>query len=133
MILFESVYKEVEDYFINKLPKYIDKINKSHNDGIIIRPFENLKLFDKVLNQPSFKCKLEMAESTTKDRLIDVSNFYFTFEINIFPTGHDPQILFWRYAEAVTLMFCDEETDYFFELSKAKDNMLYVRVSNEYD
>ena len=54
MILFEPVYKELEDYFINKLPKYIDKINKNHNDGIIIRPFENQKLFDKILNQPSF-------------------------------------------------------------------------------
>ena len=41
---FEHVYKELEDLFIQKLPGYIEKINKGHNDGIILKRFENRTL-----------------------------------------------------------------------------------------
>ena len=33
---FETIYKELENLLINRLPEYIEKINKEHNDGIIV-------------------------------------------------------------------------------------------------
>lgn len=41
---FEPVYKELEELFIQQLPEYIQKINIEHNDGIILKPFQNTKL-----------------------------------------------------------------------------------------
>ena len=51
---FEPVYKELEELFIHKLPEYIEKINKEHNDGIILSRFENSKLEEDSLRTPSF-------------------------------------------------------------------------------
>lgn len=41
---FETVYNELENLLIKKLPEYIEKINKQHNDGLLIKPFENKSL-----------------------------------------------------------------------------------------
>lgn len=68
---FENVYKELENLFINKLPDYIEKINVEHNDGIIIKPFENTKLEENCINLPSFNFALEQAEYEEKDRIIE--------------------------------------------------------------
>ena len=59
---FESVYKELEDLFIKQLPDYIEKVNKAHNDGIILKPFENTTLEEECLRTPCFKFKLENTE-----------------------------------------------------------------------
>ena len=68
---FESVYKELANLFINKLPDYIEKINVEHNDGIIIKPFENTKFEENCINLPSFNFALEQAEYEEKDRIIE--------------------------------------------------------------
>ena len=41
---FESVYKELEELFIQKLPEYIQKNNIEHNDTIILKSLKNSKL-----------------------------------------------------------------------------------------
>ena len=59
---FEPVYKELENLFINKLPEDIEKINKEHNDGIILKPFENKSLEENCIKTPSFSFKFEETE-----------------------------------------------------------------------
>lgn len=49
---FESVYKEPENLFIKQLPDYIEKVNKAHNDGIILKSFENTTLEEECLKSP---------------------------------------------------------------------------------
>jgi hypothetical protein len=56
---------------INKLPDYIEKINVGHNDGIIIKPFENTKLEENCINLPSFSFALEQAEYEEKNEDIE--------------------------------------------------------------
>lgn len=48
---FESVYNELNELFIYKLPEYIEKINKEHNDGIILIKFENTFLEEKCIKK----------------------------------------------------------------------------------
>jgi len=103
---FEPVYKELEYLLIQKLPDYIEKINKEHNDGIILKPF--------------------------KDRIIENTVYTICLEIKLSSNTEDEQIIFWRYAEAVIEMIYSEDTEYFFDVSKMKGNLLYLRVSNEY-
>lgn len=42
----ESVLTLLEELFIERLPLYVEKINKETNDGIMLKAFENKKLFE---------------------------------------------------------------------------------------
>ena len=68
---FKPVYKELENLIINKLPGYIEKINKEHNYWIILKPFENKSLEENCIKTPSFPFKLEETEYEEKDRIIE--------------------------------------------------------------
>ena len=59
---FEIVYKELEYLLIQKLPESIEKINKEHNDGIILKPFENKSLEENCIKTPSFTFNIEETE-----------------------------------------------------------------------
>jgi len=129
---FEPVYKELEYLLIQKLPDYIEKINKEHNDGIILKPFENTTLAENCIKLPSFTFSIEETEYSEKDRIIENTVYTICLEIKLSSNTEDEQIIFWRYAEAVIEMIYSEDTEYFFDVSKMKGNLLYLRVSNEY-
>ena len=80
---FEPVYKELEKLFINKLPEYIEKINKEHNDGIILKPFENKSLEENCIKTPSFSFKFEETEYEEKVSVNSSLNY----------STHSPRIL----------------------------------------
>ena len=44
MKTFETVYNELENLLIKKLPEYIEKINKQYNDNLILKDLENTSL-----------------------------------------------------------------------------------------
>lgn len=129
---FEPVYKELEYLLIQKLPDYIEKINKEHNDGIILKPFENKSLEENCIKTPSFIFNIEETEYSEKDRIIENTIYTISLEIKLPSNTEDEQITFWRYTEAVIKMIYGEDTKYFFEVSKMKRNFLYLRVCNEY-
>lgn len=56
---FEPVYKELEYLLIQKLPECIEKINKEHNDGIMLKPFENKALEENCIKLPSFTFNID--------------------------------------------------------------------------
>lgn len=59
---FEPIYKELEYLLIQKLPECIDKTNKEHNDGIILKSFENKSLEENCIKTPSFIFSVEETE-----------------------------------------------------------------------
>ena len=63
---FENVYKELEYLLIQKLPESIEKINKEHNDGIILKPFENKNLEENCIKTPTFTSYIEETEYSEK-------------------------------------------------------------------
>ena len=79
---FEPVYKELENLFINKLPEY-EKINKEHNDGIILKPFENKSLEENCIKTPSFSFKIEETEYEEKDRIVENTIYTISLEIKL--------------------------------------------------
>lgn len=106
---FEPVYKELENLFINKLPEYIEKINKEHNDGIILKPFENKSLEENCIKTPSFSYNLEETVCEEKDRIIENSAFTISLEIKLHPNTENKVFMFWRYLDAINRMI--EESD----------------------
>ena len=80
---FESVYKELEELFIQRLPDYIDKINKEHNDGLVIKHFENTTLTEKCIKYPYFIFSLEESQYYEKDRIIEAVIYTINIEIKL--------------------------------------------------
>lgn len=80
---FEPVYKELENLFINKLPENIEKINKEHTDGIILKSFENKSLEESCIKTPSFSFKLEETVYEEKDRIIENTIYTISIEIKL--------------------------------------------------
>lgn len=78
---FEPVYKELENLLCNNLPEYVEKINKEHNDGIILKSFENKSLEENCIKTPSFSFKLEETEYEEKDRIIENTIYTIILEI----------------------------------------------------
>ncbi|MBP3607820.1 MAG: hypothetical protein J6J11_05845 [Treponema sp.] len=80
---FEPVYKELENLFINKLPENIEKINKEHTDGIILKSFENKSLEESCIKTPPFSFKLEETVYEEKDRIIENTIYTISIEIKL--------------------------------------------------
>lgn len=98
---FEPVYKELEELLIQKLPEYIEKINKEHNDGIILKPFENTSLSENCIKTPSFIFNIEETEFSEKDRIIENTVFTVSLEIKQETSKQNKTIILWRYYEAI--------------------------------
>ena len=129
MTSLEIIYKELEDLFIKKLPDYIEKINKIHNDGIILKPFENTRLDEECLRHPCFKFKLESTEYSDKDRIIENEKYTFSIEIKLEPHTAKKYIFFSRYVETVDNMISDVDTWQDIEITGIKENTIYIQIT----
>ena len=125
---FEPVYQELENLFINKLPEYIEIINKEHNDGIILKPFENKSLEENCIKTPSFSFKLEETEYEEKDRIIENTIYTISFEIKLPPSCENKTIFLWRYFEAITNLINEHESTRCYKFEKQIANKIYVKV-----
>lgn len=125
---FEPVYKELENLFINKLPEYIEKINKEHNDGIILKPFENKSLEENCIKTPSFSFKLEETEYEEKDRIIENTIYTISLEIKLQPNCENKTIILWRYYEAFISLLDEREDKYFMQLQNIKSNNIQIKI-----
>lgn len=123
---FESVYKELENLFINQLPYYIEKINKEHNDGIILKPFENKNLKENCIKQPCFTFTVEEAEYSEKDRIIENSIYECSIDIKLQQTEN---FIFWRYIEAIKKMLVEEDSDIIIIKVQAVKVLLRITLS----
>ena len=54
---FETVYNQLTDLFINKLPDYINKTNEEHNDGLILKNFTFENGGEKKINRSEDRIK----------------------------------------------------------------------------
>ena len=125
---FEPVYKELENLIINKLPEYIEKINKEHNDGIILKQFENKSLEENCIKTPSFSFKLEETEYEEKDRIIENTIYTISIELKLPQFYENPIIVMWRYIEAIKRMIAEEATDYKYQIINLKSNILFIKI-----
>lgn len=125
---FEPVYKELENLFINKLPEYIEKINKEHNDGIILKPFENKSLEENCIKTPSFSFKLEETEYEEKDRIIENTIYTISLEIKLEQFYENQIVVMWRFIEAINKMLTEEARDYKYQIMNLKLNRIFIKI-----
>lgn len=125
---FEPVYKELENLFINKLPEYIEKINKEHNDGIILKAFENKSLEENCIKTPSFFFKLEETEYEEKDRIIENTIYTISLEIKLPPNIEKRTIVFWRYVESIEKIVNEDTLFQNINLKNSLPNRLQIKI-----
>ncbi len=97
----ETVYNELEELLIKKLPEYIEKINKQHNDGLILKTFENTTLSENCIKTPSFTFDIEESEYSEKDRIIENSIFTISLNLKLQTNLELNRIIFFRYSEVI--------------------------------
>ena len=125
---FEPVYKELENLFINKLPEYIEKINKEHNDGIILKPFENKSLEENCIKTPSFSFKFEETEYEEKDRIIENTIYTISLEIKLLPNIEKRTMVLWRYIESIEKMIIEDMPFLNINLKNIITNKLQIKI-----
>lgn len=125
---FEPVYKELENLFINKLPEYIEKINKEHNDGIILKAFENTTLEENCINASSFIFNIEETDYSEKDRIIKNTVFSISLEIKLQSHTENRIILLCRYLEAIEKTLSDNENWLECKIVNISANKIFIRI-----
>lgn len=126
---FETVYNQLTDLFINKLPDYINKTNEEHNDGLILKYFANKELSSKSTQLPYFTFSTETATYSEKDRIIENTVYEVSFEIKLENYITNKEINFWRYVEAIQNMLRETETTEIIELEKVEKQKIYIKIT----
>ncbi len=109
---FSQIFKRLRYLMIQKLPEYIDKINKENNDGIILKPFTNTELIQGNLKIPYFDLNFEESEQDTKDRILGFIRYKLTFELFLEKNKKDPITEFSRYYDAIYNMLHEDDFEY---------------------
>ena len=125
---FEPIYKELEYLLIQKLPEYIEKINKEHNDGIILKPFENTSLSENCIKTPSFIFNMEETEYSEKDRIVENTVFAVSLEIKLEANKQNKTIIIWRYFEAIEITINSNENWQECKINKTFKDRLFLRI-----
>lgn len=126
---FETVYNQLTDLFINKLPDYINKTNEEHNDGLILKNFTNKDLSSKSTQLPYFTFSTETATYSEKDRIIENTVYEVSFEIKLENYINNKEIIFWRYVESIQNMLRETETTETIELEKVEKQKIYIKIT----
>lgn len=95
-----------------KLPEYINKINKEKNDGIIIKPFTNTELNQENLKIPYYTFAFEEASQSRKDRIIGTVEYKFVIELFLDKTSKKHIQEFCRYFAAISTMLDEDDFEY---------------------
>ena len=126
---FETVYNQLTDLFINKLPDYINKTNEEHNDGLILKYFANKDLSSKSTQLPYFTFSTETATYSEKDRIIENTVYEVSFEIKLENYINNKEIIFWRYVESMQNMLREAEIPEIIELEKVEKQKIYIKIT----
>lgn len=126
---FETVYNQLTDLFINKLPDYINKTNEEHNDGLILKYFANKELSSKSTQLPYFTFSTETATYCEKDRIIENTVYEVSFEIKLENYINNKEIIFWRYVKSIQNMLRETETTEIIELEKVEKQKIYIKIT----
>ena len=126
---FEPIYKELEYLLIQKLPEYIEKVNKEYNDGIILKPFENTSLSENCIKTPSFIFNMEETEYSEKDRIVENTIYTVSIELKLQPNIELRPIIFSRYSEAISLIIQKNYMWIDCKITNSKGNKIVMRIT----
>ena len=107
----EPIFNKINELLIEELPRQIDKINKEHNDEIILEQFQNTSLEEKCDTLPCYECTLQESEYTQKDRIIEIALISLTFVIKLKPNTKKKIAHYCRYKKAIFQTFYEAQTE----------------------
>lgn len=125
---FEPVFKELEYLLIKNLPENIEKINMEHNDGIILKSFENTTLEANCIKTPSFVFNIEETDYFEKDRIIENTVFSISLEIKLQSHTENRIILLCRYLEAIEKTLSENENWLECKIVNISANKIFIRI-----
>ena len=126
---FEYIYKKLEYLFIEKMSEYIEKVNKEHNDRIILKPFMNKTLDEDCIKLPNFKFSVAETEYTEKDRIIENCVFNFNIEIRNHNNIGKSLIELYRYYEAIEELINANKNEFLeFRVLKVSEKTVFFRI-----
>ena len=129
---FENVYIKLNELFIESLGDYIQKVNKEHNDGLILQEFRNRRASGKCEMYPSFLLSVEEAEYTEKDRLLENAVLCVCVEIKLQKYIENEFVIFCRYAEAIQRMIDENDGERLWQsirITRMEKNKIYIRIT----
>ncbi len=130
MITIEDVLPTLHELFIEKLPLYIEEINKEKNDGLLLLPFENKTLFENCQKLPCFMLEQKNAEYTEKDRIIENTVIEFKIEIKTKNNTANTVIETARYIQAIDKMLKEYENGFQkITITKTENNVIYLKIT----
>lgn len=109
---FSQIYKRLRYLMLEKLPEYIDKINKEKNDGLILKPFTNKEVIQGNLKTPFFTLTYDESEQGVKDRIIELIQYKFVIELSLDNNSKDQITEFCRYTDAIINMLEEDDFEY---------------------
>lgn len=109
---FSVIYKRLRYLMLEKLPEYIDKINKEKNDGLILKPFTNKEVIQGNLKTPFFTLTYDESEQGVKDRIIELIQYKFVIELSLDNNSKDQITEFCRYTDAIINMLEEDDFEY---------------------
>ena len=117
--------------FLLKKQEFIKQINKLHNDGLILKSFENTSLEENCIKQPCFKLKFTSGEYSEKDRIIENEVFNVCLEIILQSQLEKKSIMVFRYLESISNLFFETETVFSYRIERQLENKIYIRINQE--
>lgn len=116
-----------------KLPEYINKINKEENDGIIIKPFTNTELYQGAFKNPYYTFSFEEVLQGIKDRIIGYVKYKFVIELFLDKTSKQYIDEFCRYVDAINTMLNEDDSEYwqYHNLNTVGTKKLILTISVE--
>ncbi len=124
----ETIYNELEELLIKKLPEYIENTNKLYNDNLILKNFENTSLEENCIKQPCFKITFINGEYSEKDRIIENTVFIISLEIKLQPHTENKHFLLCRYYEAIEMTINNNEDLQECKISGSKENKVFIKI-----
>ena len=100
-----------------------------HNDGIILKSFENKSLEENCIKTPSFIFSVEETEYSEKDRIVENTIYTVSIELKLQPNIELRPIIFSRYSEAIALIIQKDDMWIDCKITNSKGNKIVMRIT----
>lgn len=90
---------------------------------------ENHALEEYCVKRPCFKFRIDEAEYSEKDRIIENTIFSINLELKLLQENNQETILFWQYVEGIQKLFEESEGDFLYQITVIKIPQIIIKIT----
>ena len=128
----ESLLTAFSAFFKEKMPVFIKTVNDENSDGLELDDFYDAVIFgEHCRTLPFVAVRLEQAELTEKDRIIENEVYFLEMKLHLQETLDNAEQRKMRYVRAVCLFFEEYEFCDLWQMARItefKKNSIFIRV-----